>query len=767
MEEAARRQEPGIDRVEARETMSTASSAERRLCITTRASARKLVAAATLLALVAASFVQSAYPQMEHRNAMVHALQAAAPAAVVVPNPNCTLIVPKSALTAQGLATPYQLVATDPNAGPCNEANTAQSAFVEAAVFDPATSTISIYSPLVIDKGTAPAAPPVVPTLPRNAIVAIWIGFNGNNLTLTGAGATTLANAKCVNGVPGSIFSQVSYCNAPAFFAAANTAIAAGTLVIPALGTDSTGQPCPTVRSFFVVDQDQSDNVDTRYLATATGATAQYTKANVAALKGAVTITNPGDNRLLSVFIDPAIGCTPFKAPNLADPGTTVPAVALNELSARYRQATPVAMIPAGDPMAEVLGTFDVPKTNLYRQGVDQPVSASGFFVDTGRYCRQMLRVAPARFAAEQTLLANFPSIVPAAASNLFTFLAQRYVAAYQLLNCAALTGQPDPVSFTMDANGVVNSATINSAQLATTIAALAATAAADNLADSAANSLLSVEGTPSAAVCGTGNKLPGPAASNGVLIVGAGNFISSNTDSTGDVAVGGNVSLANYSVASGIAGAPAQPVNPASLVVGGALAANNGGVGSGQNGAIYFASVAPQLNGFTANGGVIAAAPIDFSAAATYYQTLATNLGALAANGTTTVCDGCVTFTGTNPTLNVFAVNAGALAAANTISISAPAGSAVVINVTGSAAAFQNGSVNETGVSPASVLWNFPAATSVNIVGSMDPQGSILAPLSPVMGGFGQATGTLIAASYSGNTHFADVPFVCTLPGT
>src|SRR2546421_7938680 len=47
------------------------------------------------------------------------------------PNMNCTLIVPAHPLTAQGLATPYQLVATDPAMGPCNEANPAQSAFVQ------------------------------------------------------------------------------------------------------------------------------------------------------------------------------------------------------------------------------------------------------------------------------------------------------------------------------------------------------------------------------------------------------------------------------------------------------------------------------------------------------------------------------------------------------------------------------------------------------------------------------------------------------------
>ena len=60
------------------------------------------------------------------------------------PNPNCTLIVPTNPLSAEGLATPYQLVATDPNAGDCHESEKGQSAFVQAAVLDPVSGQISI-----------------------------------------------------------------------------------------------------------------------------------------------------------------------------------------------------------------------------------------------------------------------------------------------------------------------------------------------------------------------------------------------------------------------------------------------------------------------------------------------------------------------------------------------------------------------------------------------------------------------------------------------
>src|SRR5436309_5539479 len=112
-------------------------------------------------------------------------------------NGNCTLIVPARPLSAKGLATPYQLVATDAANGPCNEANKAQAAFVQGAVIDPASGQISIYNPLVIDQGTQPAAAPVVPQLPANGIVALWFGSNGNTLTLQSTKGS-LIQSRCV-----------------------------------------------------------------------------------------------------------------------------------------------------------------------------------------------------------------------------------------------------------------------------------------------------------------------------------------------------------------------------------------------------------------------------------------------------------------------------------------------------------------------------------------------------------------------------------------
>lgn len=390
-------------------------------------------------------------------------------------NPNCTLIVPNNPLSAEGLATPYQLLATEPTVGDCHETNTSQSAFVQAAVLDPATGQISIYNPLVVDQNATPAMPPVVPVLPANAIVALWFGYNGDALTLRGADGV-LAGANCVNGVGDSNFGQFSYCNAPAFFKAANRAIRSGKLRIPPLGVAADGRPCPTVRDFFVVDQDQSDNLPTTYLITSTDTDprlAQKTQANLAQFPNATSLGNPSDNRLVDVALDGALGCTPWKVPDLADPGQMVPALPLNELQARALQASPVALVPTGDPMTLKDGATDLSKVNAYRRGVDQPQVGYAFQADTTRYCRHMLRIAPARMLQDQALLmpdaahpARGLSPDPAVADSLFTFMAQRFVASYDILGCASLLHIPDPISVTTNAQGVTTGAVIDTTAL-------------------------------------------------------------------------------------------------------------------------------------------------------------------------------------------------------------------------------------------------------------------------------------------------------------
>lgn len=389
-------------------------------------------------------------------------------------NTNCTLLVPANPLSAKGLATPYQLSATDPAAGPCNEANTDQSAFVQAVIYNTATGAFSVYSPLVIDANTQPAVAPVVPTLPRRSVVGIWFGFNADNLTLKGAQRSTLRQASCVNGLGNSLFTQFAYCNAVAFFADANQGIRRGLVKVPALQTANDGLACPTTRDFSIIDQDQSDNVQTQYLANADGQIAQFSTTNQNQLQGATAIANPSDNALVTHFLDPLLGCTPWTAPDLANNNAPVADLAMDELQAAADQKAPVALIPINDPMTTVgdNNSPSVAKTNLYRAGVDQPLIRSQRQASGAAYCQSMLKMTIPRMTLDQTAELNAASPDPGAADSLYTFLGQRLQGSYDNLGCQALLNQPNPVTTQADANGVVTSVTFAS----TTTTAPAAT---------------------------------------------------------------------------------------------------------------------------------------------------------------------------------------------------------------------------------------------------------------------------------------------------
>lgn len=377
-------------------------------------------------------------------------------------NPDCTLLVPNNPLSAQGLATPYQLSATNPANGPCNEANGGQSAFVQGVIYDPATGAFSVYSPLVIDAGTQPAVAPKAPTLPQGAVVGLWFGFNGSNLTLKGASRFTLFTAACVNGFPGSVFGQFAYCNAWNFYRAANRGIAQGKVKVPALQMGNDGLPCPTTRDFGIVDQDPSDNVQTQYLANANGQTAQLSAANQAQIANATTLGNPSDNALVTSILDPLLGCTPWTAPDLANNNAQVAALPLDELMAAADQKAPAALVPDNDPMTLVNNKVNLWKTNLYRMGVDQKLAFSQNQASGSAFCQNMMQSGMARLQKDQTTLTNAASPAPDAANSLFTFLASRLQQSYVNLNCENLLKMPNPVAVQTDANGVVISATFN-----------------------------------------------------------------------------------------------------------------------------------------------------------------------------------------------------------------------------------------------------------------------------------------------------------------
>jgi hypothetical protein len=370
---------------------------------------------------------------------------------------NCSIAVPANPLTAAGLATPWQL------GDGCSMANAGtEGAFVEATILAP-NGSLQVYSPLVVTQGTQPAVAPTAPTIAAGSSVIIDVGFNGTNLVLTGPGAQ---QGNCVDASGQSVIGQVSACNAVNFYNAANAEIARGTLKVPALGTASDGQTCQTTRDFALIDQDQSDNVVSQYLITAGGQTAQNSPANNASLTGATVLTNGSDDALLSEFVDPANGCTPFTAADSTYPKADAPSQALNELQARVDQAGTIAVVPPNDEMTLVGGNMSITKTNVYRSLVDQPLLAANTNPATvaADYCQNMTNIAPARNNLDMATDAAFASPVPTVGNNLATFLGNRLSMSFTNLNCGNY-GLTDPATPTLDGNGVATAVTYSLTQ--------------------------------------------------------------------------------------------------------------------------------------------------------------------------------------------------------------------------------------------------------------------------------------------------------------
>lgn len=378
---------------------------------------------------------------------------------------SCQVALPSNALTAEGLSTPWKLLP------PCSQAVTSQQAFAEAAVID-SEGQISIYHPLIIDQGKSPQVAPVVPNLGAGSQVALFFGFNGGVLTLVDSNgedtntSPVLKDLQCVNGLPGTqgdVFGQVSWCNTERFWNAANAAVANGQLQVPSLGNDYLGKQCPSVRSFEIVDQDQSDNLPTKYLLLSDGSTVQFTAANQAKFPSATEIDNASDEALIADFVDPVIGCTPFQVDSIDDPGTKVSALATQELQALIYQQEPIALIPLNNPdtLLTTSQSQSRAKTNAYRIGVNQPQLGTGANTDEGsptNYCNNLVKVQPPFLASFQTRFTNVMTPDAGTGNNLFTFLSLRFLQSLTNLGCP---NKNIPVKCTLDGAGAATACTI------------------------------------------------------------------------------------------------------------------------------------------------------------------------------------------------------------------------------------------------------------------------------------------------------------------
>jgi len=384
----------------------------------------------------------------------------------------CELIVPADPLSARGLATPYQLTGVDgatPAQSGCRMSNAVKlGAFVQATILDPSTGALSVYDPLVVTQGTRPAVKPTVPPIPADAVVTIDFGFNGRNLDLAGATPATLAAAGCVSGQGGSAFGQIAFCNGVAFFRAVQQAERGGLLRVPSPGTSDkiaasggalgTGRACPVTRNFEVAaDQASADNVTTEYLLNPlTGQTAQDTTSNAGNIAGATLLFSRSDDSLLDQFLDPALGCSPLQAPDLADNDQPASSQALDEILAGAYQPKIAALMPESD--AAVLGpggALDPAKADLYRSELGQPpVGGRGSAAsDPAAFCQNLVDIQTPFLAANRALLAAGQSPATTVGDSLLTYMAARLSASFGNLGCQRF-GLTDPVTLTRNGAG-------------------------------------------------------------------------------------------------------------------------------------------------------------------------------------------------------------------------------------------------------------------------------------------------------------------------
>ena len=249
-----------------------------------------------------------------------------------------------------------------------------------------------------------------------------------------------------------------------------------------------------------------------------------------------------------------------------------------------------------------------------------------------------------------------------------------------------------------------------------------------------------------------------------------------SGSDAEGRVAVGGNALFGQFSIASSmgagtdnliVGGNMTNSDNTlkGGLLVNGNVTWNNPTI-TGRvaiNGNANFPGFGGQIGTPVTVGGTYSAPnyypvptvgttplPFVFSDVADYLTDLSDFLAAQPINGSTTFNSNNIILTGGDAAFNNFYLTTAQLTAGTGVTINAPAGSTVVVNIDGSAATFANQGIFLNGVDKQHVLYNFSNASTLGMSG-IGVLGSLLAPRADVNFGYGNIDGTLIANNITG----------------
>jgi choice-of-anchor A domain-containing protein len=229
-----------------------------------------------------------------------------------------------------------------------------------------------------------------------------------------------------------------------------------------------------------------------------------------------------------------------------------------------------------------------------------------------------------------------------------------------------------------------------------------------------------------------------------------------------GRVAVGGNASLERCRIGDGM---PRSRENRADLIVGGTLVFTNGTVAKGG----IVAGSATLTDVGIPHGQLGEAPMIDFASHGPALTQLSSRLGQLSPTGSTEIrqrrnLKKQIVLTGSDQRLNIFALASQDLATTQTLIISVPPKSSVLININGPTGRLQNLGFAIGNTSRQQILYNFYEATELTLNDDRI-QGSILAPRATVTLVAGRVNGTLIGAALTGGGVTWPAPFLGPLP--
>jgi choice-of-anchor A domain-containing protein/RHS repeat-associated protein len=255
-----------------------------------------------------------------------------------------------------------------------------------------------------------------------------------------------------------------------------------------------------------------------------------------------------------------------------------------------------------------------------------------------------------------------------------------------------------------------------------------------------------------------------GTAADFNVLVFG--NLSGTSSAVGGRMASGADLTLTSYSVGAQL---PASGGTRDDLIAAYNINFTSGTVAKGN--AVYGNSGLFTWVGFP-QGSPRQGQVLDFGVLRAELEARSLYWGSLEPNGTTSVQywggpTAQISLSGSDPTLNIFAVSGTDLSAANSLLISVPSGSTVLVNVSGSTAAMRNFGFSISGTTRQKVLYNFPqvSAPPAFQIQSIGIQGSVLAPFANIVFSNGSIDGTLVGASLSGSGAANWQPFTGCLP--